>query len=318
MISRPAALARHAAGHALAFVATVAGASAFVLLLLEAAPGDPIDLLPNGEDVRSVLEQEWGLDQPLVWRWLQFLARACTGDLGTSLAYRPGAPVLDVIAGPALRSSAYFFSAMALCMGVGTALGTLTAGRARWLNPFVSVLSLPPLFLLAHLCVNALNGLAWRAIQAGAIERPDWFALPDQASLLRTSLAIALLAVGSGALSDVHGQVEEVLTDVRSSAYVDHARARGKPVLPHILANLVAPLAGIATSRAAFFAGGLVVLEKVLLLNGVGAILWQAAQLRDYNVALGVTLLMATLVAGVRLIGDVVRTIADPRLRRTR
>lgn len=295
-------------------MATVAGASAFVLALLEAAPGDPIDLLPNGEDVRGVLEQEWGLDQPLVLRWLRFLLHACTGDLGTSLAYRPGAPVFDVIAGPALRSSAWFFAAMILCMVMGTAIGTITAGRARWFKPFVSLISLPPLFLLAHLCVNALNEVAWRGIQAGVVDRPDWFALPDQASLLRTSLAIGLLAVGSGALSDVHGQVEEVLTDVRSSAYVDHARARGKPVLPHILSNLVAPLAGIATSRAAFFAGGLVVLEKVLLLNGVGAILWQAAQLRDYNVALGVTLLLSTLVAGVRLVGDVVRTVADPRL----
>ena len=56
------------------------------------------------------------------------------------------------------------------------------------------------------------------------------------------------------------------------------------------------------------------ILEKVLLLNGVGAILWQAALLRDYDLALGISLLAATFVSLARLAGDTVRIAVDPRL----
>lgn len=314
LTSRWLPLIRQLIGHVLAFLATIAGASGLVLVLLWCAPGDPIDMLPNAEEVRPVLEREWELDKPLPVRWIGFVRRAATGDLGTSLTYRPGAPVLDVIAEPALRSMTWFGAAMATCIGVSTALAALTVGRPSIVRASARLFSIAPLFLLAHLAVNGMNAVAWRAMNAGWIDRPAWFALPDQASPVRTALAIALLAVASGALTDVHGAIEDVLADILASPYVDHARARGADVWPHVLANLVAPVAGIATSRAAFFAGGLVVVEKVLLLNGAGAILWEAAQQRDYNVAMGITVLLATLVAGVRLVGDVIRAFANPRL----
>jgi ABC-type dipeptide/oligopeptide/nickel transport system permease component len=196
----------------------------------------------------------------------------------------------------------------------GTALAWTTAGRPSLPRKLIQAVSVTPLFLLAHVLVHGLNEGAWAAMNAGLVDRPSWFALPDQPSSLRMALAIALLAVGSGALVDVHGEVEDALVRIRQSGYVDAARARGVPVWPHVLWNLVPPLAAITVSRVAFFVGGLVILEKVMLLNGVGAILWQAAQLRDYNVALGITIVLAGAVAATRLVGDTVRLLVDPRL----
>lgn len=314
MTGRSRTLLRLLALRAGGFAATLAGAVAFVLLLLWLAPGDAIDVLPNGEELRPVLAEEWGLDQPLPQRYAAWVGRALQGDLGTSLTYRPGTPVTSLILGPALSSLAWAGAAITLSMLAGTALAWHTAGQRAISRTVMQVVSIAPLFLLAHLAVAGLNEAAWSAMQAGWIERPSWFALPDQASALRTTLAIALLAVGSGGLAEVHAEVEEALVRIRQSGFVDAARARGAPVWPHVVANLVPPLAGVATSRAAFYIGGLVVLEKVLLLNGVGAILWQAAQLRDHTLALGITVVLAAAVAALRLFGDAVRLVVDPRL----
>lgn len=299
-------------------IATLAGAVALVQALLWLAPGDAIDVLPNAEDVRPVLEREWGLDKPIVVRWALFLWRALHLDLGTSLTWRPGAPVLEVIAGPAVRTLGYVSAGMLLSLGVAIAIAQTTAGRPSVLRRVLQLFSPVPLFLLAHFAINGLNAVAFDLVNRGFIARPDWFALPDTDSWLRTLLAIGLLATGSGALTDLHGQVEDAFVQVRGSGYVDAARARGEPVGPHVAWNLVPILAWLVCSRVAFFVGGTVILEKVLLLNGVGAVLWQAAQLRDYNVALGVTIVLAAVVVAVRTAGDLLKLGLDPRVGRDR
>ncbi len=75
------------------------------------------------------------------------------------------------------------------------------------------------------------------------------------------------------------------------------------------------PLTVLVSTRTAFFFGGLVVIEKVLHLNGVGSMLWQACRMRDYPLALGITVVAAAVVCTARLLGDVVRLAVDPRLR---
>lgn len=296
--------------------ATLAGAVALVQVLLWLAPGDAIDVLPNAEELRPVLEREWGLDQPIVVRWLLFLWRLLHLDLGTSLTFRPGAPVFEVIAGPALRTFGWVSAGMLLSLAVAILIGQTTAGRPSVLRRMIQLSSPVPLFLLAHFAINGLNGVAFDLMNRGFIARPDWFALPDTSSWLRTALAVSLLALGSGALTDLHGQVEDAFITVRGSGYVDAARARGEPTGLHVAWNLTPVLASLACSRAAFFVGGTVILEKVLLLNGVGAVLWQAAQLRDYNVALGVTVVLAALVVLIRMAGDLVKLGLDPRVGR--
>jgi ABC-type dipeptide/oligopeptide/nickel transport system permease component len=297
------------------FAAVLAAAVGFVLVLLLAAPGDAIDMQTNSEEMRPVLAAEWHLDRPIAERWAWAVFDAARGDLGTSLTYRPGKPVAEVIAGPARRSLVWLVSALVLSVAWGTLLAWFTAGRPTVTRRVTQAISIIPVFLLAHLVVNSLNELAFSAMNAGWIARPAWFALPDQPSALRTALAVVLLAVGSGALSDVHAEVEDALVRIRGSGYVDAALARGAPTWPHVAMNLVPPLATIVTHRAPFFVGGLVILEKVLLLNGMGYVLWEAALKRDYNLAVGITLFTAAFVCLARLVGDTIRLAVDPRLR---
>jgi peptide/nickel transport system permease protein len=298
----------------LSFLLTLAGAVLVTQLLLSLAPGDPVDLVPGGEDVRAGLEAQWGLDEPFAVRFGRSLAKAVTGDLGTSLTWRPGAPVLGLVWRAARRSLGLGFGAVWVTLGAAVLLAWATAGRPSWRRRFVQAISIAPVFLLAFASVTVLNEATWALVERGWILRPSWFALPDTPSGLRTGLAVAVLALGSGSLAEVHAAVEDEIVRLRNSSFVDAAEARGAPTAPHVLWNLVPALTTIMANRAAFFVGGLVVVEKVLLLNGAGSMLWQACGARDYPLALGLTLVAAATVCSARLAGDVLRLAVDPRL----
>lgn len=306
---------RAALGRGLWFAAVLVGAAFLVQLLLWAAPGDPIDLLPNGAELRAQLEVEWGLDQPLPQRFAGFALRAAQGDLGSSLTVRPGAAVRDLVLQSASRSAAVLAPALLTSLLSAVGLAFLTRGRRPLSRGLVQLLTVAPVFLLAYLLVVGLNETAWALLQAGRIERPEWFALPDQASTLRTALAVAVLAVGSGSLGEAHAACETELVRILRSPYVTATRARGAPVLPTVLRNLLPPVLGIAGRRMPFLVGGLVVIEKVLLLNGAGALLWDACLKRDYPLAMGLALAAALAVAATQLAVDLARLGLDPRLR---
>jgi peptide/nickel transport system permease protein len=298
------------------FALTLLGAAFLVEVLLWASPGDPIDLLPNGEDLRPLLEKEWGLDLPLAVRFLRFVGKALQGDFGTSLTVHPGMPVRELVVDAWIRSMGLLVPSLLTSLAIALALAWFTAGTPSKVRGLVQVVSVAPVFLFAYLLVVGINDATFALLEGGYIDRPDWFALPDQPSWVRTALAIAAMAIGSGCLTELHAGAENELVQIRTSGFIDAVRARGGPAAPHVLPNLVAPLATLAAGRVGFLVGGLVVVEKVLLLNGAGALMWDACLKRDYPLAMGLAIAAAAIVALANLVGDLVRFSVDPRLRR--
>ena len=297
-----------------AFVLALAGAALLAQWLLWLAPGDAVDLLTADPELRATMVQRWGLDEPPHVRTLAFIEGALTGDLGVSLTYRPGEEVSALVWRAGLTSAPTLLLSVFLALGVG--VGLAYVGQAWTLSRrAVQALSVAPVFLLAATAVVFINEATFAMIEEGWIERPDWFALPLGDSVLKSALAVTMLALGSSALTEVHQSSDDELRRIRRSGYVDAARARGARLWPHVLWNLVPPLTTITVSRTAFFVGGLVVIEKVLQLNGAGAMLWQACRMRDYPLALGLVVAAAAVVCAARLIGDFIRIGVDPRLR---
>lgn len=299
-------------------LATLVGAVSLAFALVVTAPGDPIDLLPNAEAVRATLEARWHLDQPAPVRMLAWWRMVLGGGLGTSLSLRPGTPVAELVAGPVAATARLVAGALVIGQLGGLAAALASEGRrAPVLRALVLAVGLVPVFLLVHAAVLGLNEAAFAAMGAGWIERPGWFALPDQASTLRTVLAMGILGTGSNALVQSHTDLEVALGRLQRAPFVDAARARGEPLAPLLLRHLVPPLAASTAARVGWLLGGTVVVEKLLLLPGAGALLWSAALERDYEVVLALVLLAAMAVVGARLVADLVRLAVDPRLRGT-
>jgi ABC-type dipeptide/oligopeptide/nickel transport system permease component len=298
--------------HLLWFVLLVVGVLSLVLLLLVAAPGDGIAII-GGEEIRAGLEVEWGYRQSIPERVGVFLTGLLQGDLGSSQTVRPGAPVTGLIRDSAGRSVRLLVPALLLSLGASLALAW--SGR-RW--RLIHAVSVTPLFLLAHLLVYGLNEATFALLQQGRITRPDWFALPLVDSPVRGALAVCILAVGSGALSNLSGELTAAVRQIRESPWLEAARTRGTPLYPHILGNLMPPLLVGLASQVAFLTGGLVIVERVLLINGAGSLMWESALQRDYPLSMGLALLAGLVVCGARLLADVARLLIDPRLRTPR
>lgn len=295
---------------------TLVGAVVLVQGLIALAPGDAIDLMPNADQVREQLAAEWGLDLPLPVRIGRALVRALTLDFGTSLTYRPGTPVSELVGRAGASSLALLLPgwAMSVLLALGSAWWTSGGRRGRHAVQAVSVV---PAFLAAWSVVTAINALVWHGIGAGWWDRPDFFALPDAPSSMRTAVAITVLAVTSSQLASLHAELEAELTALRAAPFIEAARARGAPTWPHLAGNLLPPLLDFGAGRVAALLGSLVVVEKLLLLNGAGAMLWQACARRDFPLATGLTLAAAALVATTRLLADLARLALDPRLQAT-
>lgn len=308
--------ARAIAARVVAFGLTLLGAVASVQVLIALAPGNAVDLLPNAPELRAALEREWGLDQPLPIRIVNTFGQFLRGDLGTSLTYRPGAPVADLLGVAGVESLALLVPALVLGIAIAVPLAAWTSGRpTQRTQRAIQAVSVIPAFLAAYLAVMGLNALTWALLERGLIDRPEWFALPDAPGSVRTALAITVLALASGGLTEMHMVCETELRRLRAAPFVDAARARGAAVWPHLLHNLVPTVATLLASRTATLLGSLVVVEKVLLFSGAGAMLWQACRQRDYPLAIGITLVAAAVVCGARLAADLVRVSIDPRLR---
>jgi len=284
-------------------------AIAVLLLMLRAAPGDAIDLVTTDAGLRARMAAAWHLDAALP----SAVFRALTGDWGTSWTVRPGRPVADLVGSAATASLPVLLGSMAFTMGVGSLLGS----RRRRLSSALPRPSAMPVFLLGWGVIVGLNELTFAGMQRGIINRPDWFSLPDTDSWLRVGLAIIVLAVGSGNLRAFSDEVASRLAEHGSSAAVETLTARGMPTRWILWRLLIPDLVLLSAERTAFMFGGLVILERIFGMPGLGGLFFEACVQRDQPLVLASGVVAAAGVVGVRVVADAVRMATDPRLRDT-
>ena len=224
-----------------------------------------------------------------------------TGDLGTS--YR-GLPVDEMLWRGALRSLPLIGAALVASLGSGLALALAFGQRigrlGRLLRGALHAVSLCPVFLLGYLALVLVG-------------------IPPEGPR-QTFFAVLILAVGDGMLSDVLLGIETELTRLRESDFIQSARLRGAPLLPHYAPHLALPLARLGAARLAWLVGGVLVLEMVFGIQGIGLIGYKAAAASppDVSLLVAITVFVTALVAGAGLGVDLLRALIDPRVRKDR
>src|SRR3954462_4433004 len=313
-------------GHRLlAAVAVVLGVVALTFVLLHSAPGDPVALMLGPRATPEQLaaqRQVLGLDRPLPAQFASWVARFAKGDWGTSIA--KGRPV-RVLLGAAWPATARLVGlSLVLSYLIGLFVGAVQAARSRSRTDTALSVATVTLFALPGYWLALMLVLVFTywarvlpAFGAAGLDS-DYLSggahLLDQVRHLALPLAtLTLIGIG-GAARFVRGAMLETL----SQPFITTARAKGltarQVIGRHALRNALTPLVTLlGLSLPALFSGA-VFIEAVFAWPGVGRVLVEAVQARDYPVVMAATPVSAVLVVAGNLLAELLVAWADPRV----
>jgi peptide/nickel transport system permease protein len=315
-------------GHrALAGVAVVFGVVTLTFLLLHAAPGDPIDIMlgptATAEQV-AAQRRALGLDRPLATQFAAWVCRFARGDWGSSIA--KGRPVRAILGEAWPATVRLVVLSLLLSYLIGIAVGIVQAARSGTrADTVLSVLSVTlfgvpgywlglMLILVFTYWTRALPAFGSAGFDADDVSGGRW--LLDRLRHLALPLAtLTLIGIG-GAARFVRG----AMLDTLSQPFITTARAKGltgrRVVVRHAFRNALTPVVILlGLSLPALFSGA-VFIEAVFAWPGVGRVLVEAVQARDYPVVMAATAVSAVLVVLGNMLADLLAVWVDPRLRR--
>lgn len=303
----------------LLMILTLFGMSVLIFVMLRVVPGNIVDILFDSAgmvnpDDKKRLEEELGLDKPIVQQYVTWITNMMKGDLGYS--YVSEKPALDEIL-PRIPVTAKL-AALALLFSVifGVPLGVISAVRQNTgLDYFLRVVSLSglslPSFWLGLLILMAfVQYTGWIPIYSDE-PRGFWQEL--------WLLSIPAAAVGFRASALIMRLTRSSMLEVLRQDYIRTARAKGATRqtvnYDHALRNAVLPVVTIIGIEAAFLIGGLVVTETVFNIPGVARFLVEAIRWRDYPIVQNLVMLIAVVTVVVNFIVDMAYVVLDPRIK---
>lgn len=295
--------------------------SVVVFMLVHLTPGDPARVILGAEapmDQVAALREDMGLNQPILLQFWDWLIHAVQGDLGTSIFMQQ--PVTEVLAERIGPTAALAIAAELIIVVVAVPLGIAAARRpGGFMDRSVMVVALVgmgvPSFVLAIFLVlvfgvifQVLPTAGWVELSDGLGEYLSHLILPAIALAVILSALVARMTRGS-------------MMDVLSENFVQLARSIGmgetRIVYREVLRNASLPIITVLGTTFGSLITGAVVTETVFNIPGIGQLVVDSIDRRDYPVIQGVVLLGALLYVGLNLIVDLLYGILDPRVRLT-
>jgi peptide/nickel transport system permease protein len=290
---------------------TLFGTAVLTFFLLNAVPGDVARVIAGSKaspDVIKEIHAKYHLDDPWWQRFGLYLRQLSHGDLGQS--YVTDQPVAEAILTRLPTTAALAGLAVVMWVAIAVPLGALTAKfRGSWFDRTTLVLATVSLSLPAFWLARMLQ--YWLAYKLG------WFPVGffrSFSALLLPAAALALLSVGYYARL-IHTNMVEVL----DSPYVRGARAKGasetRVLFQHALRNALIPVITILGMDVAGMLGGVLFIENVFALPGIGTLAVQSVFNLDPPMIMGTVLFTAGLVVGANWVVDLMYGWIDPRIK---
>ena len=320
-------------------IPVVLGISFLVFLLMHLAPGDPVSLL-LGEDATAAEIQrtrhEWGLDQPLLVQYWEFLSHAARGDFGNSLKF--GEPVTKLVFERLPATIELAFASLLVSILISIPIGVYSAIKHDSLLDHAGMglalvgVSLPNFWLgimLIYFLGGQLNLLpvAGRIDYGIQLEPVTRLYLVDSLiagnfaafwSALR-HLLMPAVTLGTSLAAIVTRITRSSVLEVMRQDFITTARAKGlserSVVWRHMLRNAMITIITILGLQLGALLNGSVITETVFSFPGIGDLLIQAIALRDYRLAQGLILFFAMIYFAVNLLVDLLYMLVDPRIK---
>jgi peptide/nickel transport system permease protein len=311
----------------------VLGISTVVFFVVNLAPGDPAKYMLSPGMTAAALAQvrhNFGLDQPLLVRYLKWMGALLTGHLGYSYTY--GRPVLGVLLDFLPNTLLLSGLALLLAFAAGIVLGTIQAVRQH--SATDSGLSVVLLFFysMPSFWLALMMILVFSLWARNVWHWPLWFPasgmhaasadLMSGGERLRDALMHLVLPVTSLALvltAGIARYMRGSMLEVIHQDFIRTARAKGLPertvIFKHALRNALLPVITLLGLYIPLLFTGTVFIEYVFSWPGMGKAIVDAIATRDYPLIMGGTVLFATMVVLGNLLADILYAVVDPRIR---
>ena len=289
----------------------ILGVSSLVFMLIHIVPGDPVEVM-LGESAQpadaEALRNALGLNLPLHQQWLNFMMRLGTLDLGVSLHSQRDIASLLWERMPATLLLAC--TSLGIAMVMALPLGILAAVRrgSHWDTGAMtfSMLGISiPGFWLGPLLILVFS--LWLG----------WFPVSGREGF--SSLVLPALTLGTALAALLARMVRSALLEVLNEDYIRAARARGLSpaavVWRHGLANAALPIITVLGMQFGALLTGAVITETIFSWPGIGQLVVDAIQKRDYPVVQACVLLISFSYVAVNLLTDLAYAALDPRVR---
>ena len=294
-------------------------------LLVHAAPGDPVDFLIGSMEATpeflAQLRAEFGLDQPIGIQLVKYVLKIVQFDLGYSLRFRQ--PVLELIVSRLPATMLLMGTALVLSSVVGILFGTLAALRPySKLDHAATFTALAgysmPVFWLGQIVLIVfslhLNWFPTQGMYSLRAPSEGWGRIVDIAH----HLTLPALTYSVYHLALIYRLTRVKMQETLALDFVTTARAKGvsepRVVLVHALRNAVLPVVTVIGLNFGFMLAGSVLTETVFAWPGMGRLLYEAIQARDYPVLMGLFTVLSVMVILVNVMTDVVYAVIDPRV----
>lgn len=295
----------------LTLLPVVLGVLCLTFMLMHLVPGDPVDVM-LGESAsaadREALKQQLGLDLPLWQQLFHYTAHLLQGDFGVSIHTHTAIAALLQQSYPATLLLA--LAALAIGLTVGVPLGVWSALKAgHWQDVMITLFSIRvaamPAFWLGPLLMLVF------AVWLG------W--LPVSGMDSAASLVLPALTLGLGLSAILTRMTRTSLLEVLHEDYIRTARAKGlseqQVILKHALRAALLPLVTIVGLQMGSLMAGAVITETIFGWNGIGRLLVESIEKRDYPVTQACVLVIALSYVLINQATDLAYRWLDPRTR---
>ena len=283
-----------------------------LFLIVKLLPGSPINNERLSEAQRAAIEARYGLDQPILTQFVNYVKNMLTGDFGVSYNMYKDMPVSSLVGSAAKISFLYGLSAVVIGGILGTLLGVFAALHKNtiWdtLATVISVIGVSvPSFVFAMMILILFAS--------------KLHIFPTQYSSMNPigSSIMPVMALSVGVIANVARFTRTEMVSVINSEYMTLAEAKGLDsktlIFKHALRNALIPVVTILGPILVNLMTGTMVVEKICGVPGLGKLLINSILSNDVNIILACSFLYATMYIVMMLIIDVSYGIIDPRIR---
>ena len=314
---------RYLIRRSLLIIPTLFMISVIVFTMLRLVPGDIIDsimqrvVVMGGSVDREVLERHLGLDVPAYVRYGRWIRDILLhGDLGISLD--SGLPVTPIILGRLATTVELGLLALVMAMLISLPIGIFSAIRQDSVGDYIGrsigiiFIALPSFWIATMVILYPSIWWGWT---------PPIELIPfteDPVGHIKTFL-IPSFILAMAMSGNTMRMTRTMMLEVLRQAYIRTAYSKGLReriiIIRHALKNALIPVVTIAGSELPVLVGGAVIVEEIFALPGIGRLMVEALQVRDYTLIAAINLVIATGVVGANLFIDLSYAFLDPRVR---